>query len=504
MRYKPLLAALVALSMMFSAVSCGLIQIHDTPVWEDEPADTSETGEGTVPHAFSEYTKFGDSSDGRALAKEYLDSLPKMDYAGETFFISTPSVDYIYPEDTATVVSRLAAERNRAVEELLNINIITTIETSEAILDRMDRSVLSGAYYSDLIMIPSKDVGRFQAIDALVNMQEMPHFDLDMPYFNQSSSDATSAGQATYAVAGDASLNPNSYIAVYFNSTILREAGIEPDHIYSAVVGDDWTWDKLLEYTAIVSDSGSYNTLTTNLSHKEFIDIIFKSAGNDYILAKERKVPLIGYKPETVAETVENLREIYNDPSAIIGAKESVVTDFAAGKTAFMVEKLHVLSWMVNSDVQWGIAPLPCGEEGSGYRSVMSNDQLMFAVPVNHSNTEMVSLTLMALNAASHGYVHDEYVEYNMTYVLRDNGSINMLDMILEGATFDFALTFGGAYPEIADATYNLVRDSVENEEWDKDFKDKMKAATDIIRKNFGVDEEEPAETTADKDKPTE
>jgi len=496
MRYKPLFAALLALSMMFSAVSCGLIVIHDTPVWEDLPVDT-EAEQTMAHHEFAEYNKFDDPTDGRALAEKLLSELPKADYAGETFFISTPSIDYISPDDTASVVSRLAAERNATVEDLLNVNLITTNESADAILDRMERSVLSGAYYSDLLMIPSSYVGKFQVMKALVDIQTMPYFDLDKPYFNQSSSDATSAGYATYAVAGDASLNPKSYPAVYLNADILREGGFEPDEIYSAVAGNNWTWDKLLEYTEVISQIGSYNTLTTNLSSNEFIDIVFKSAGNDYIIAKERKTPIIGYKPETAAKTVENLRAMYSDPAVQIGVADGVVQDFAAGKTLFMVEKLHVLDWMVNSEVQWGVAPLPCGENSNSYRTVMSSDHLMFAVPINHSNTEMVSLTLMALNAASHGYIHDEFVEYNMTYVLRDNGSVNMLDIILDTATFDFGLTFGKAYPEIADATYNLVRSSIENEEWTLDFKEKMMAATEIMRENFGVAEEEPEETTA-------
>lgn len=494
MRYKPLLAALVALSMLFSAVSCGMIVIYDTPVWESQPVDTGEPDETLPAHEFADYTKFSDPTDGRALAEELLAALPKADYAGETFFLSTPVIDYISPDDTSTVVSRLVAERNATVEELLNVNIITTVEGADAILDRMERSVLSGVYYSDLLMIPSSYVGKFQSMKALVDMQTMPHFDLDMPYFNNSSSDATSAGYATYAVAGDASLNPESYIAVYLNSGILREFGFEPEEIYSAVASGAWTWDKLLEYTAVIGEGGKYNTLTTNLSQNEFIDIVFKSAGNDYVLAKERKTPIIGYKPETAAKTIDNLRAMYSDPAVHIGVKEGVVQDFAAGNTLFMVEKLHVLDWMINSDVQWGVAPLPTGEGGDSYRSVMSSDHLMFAVPINHSNTEMVSLTLMALNAASHGYIHDEFVEYNMTYVLRDNGSVNMLDMILDTATFDFALTFGRAYPEIADATYNLVRSSIENEEWDADFKDKMMAATELMRENFWVAEEEPEE----------
>ena len=44
--------------------------------------------------------------------------------------------------------------------------------------------------------------------------------------------------------------------------------------------------------------------------------------------------------------------------------------------------------------------------------------------------------------------------------------------------------------------SYNLSGNVLENEEWDAEFKDKMLAATEVMRENFGVIEEEPEVTT--------
>lgn len=504
MRYNRLLALLVALSMLFAVTSCGIIEITDIPPFDIDAPDTSDDIAPHDKHVFSQFTKYEDSSVGRLLSEEYLGELPLRDYAGETFFITTPSAGYISPDDTASVVSRLAVERNAKVEDLLNIKLVTSVADSSVMLEGMKQAILADTYYTDLLMLPVSSVGQFQIENTLINMRSIPFFDLNKPYFNTDSSDATSAGYATYAVAGDASLSPTSYPAVFMNTDILETVGIDHTEIYSSAKAGTWTWDELLTYTEAVGGSQVYNTLTAQTTADGFVDMLFKAAGNDYVLAEQRKIPVIGYKPASVGNTTRVIESLTVDPRTVISSETNSVADFADGKTAFMVEQLYVMPWLINSRVKWGLLPLPKGDAGDEYRSLMPADQLLFAIPANHTNSEMASITLMALGAASHGYIYDEYVEYNMTYVLRDNDSVNMLDLILGTATFDFALTFGEAYPEIAAVTYELFHSSIGNEEWDKDFREKMIAATELIREEFGEEPETPEETEKENTKPAE
>ena len=84
---------------------------------------------------------------------QYLNSLPERDYDGAVFFITTPSTDYISPNDTVTVVSKLAYERNRIVEEKLDIKLITSVEPANTMLENAKNAIASDTYYTDLIMI---------------------------------------------------------------------------------------------------------------------------------------------------------------------------------------------------------------------------------------------------------------------------------------------------------------------------------------------------------------
>ena len=140
---------------------------------------------------------------------------------------------------------------------------------------------------------------------------------------------------------------------------------------------------------------------------------------------------------------------------------------------------------MPGAKADWGVLPLPKGKEADDYRTLISNTELVFAVPKNHTNGEIPAIILSALNAASYGHIYDEYVNYHMAEVLRDNDSINMLEMILTTASFDFALAFGSAYPTIASATYRLIRDCAATNNLDDYFTDRRTTAQTTLKEYF-------------------
>ena len=74
-----------------------------------------------------------------------------------------------------------------------------------------------------------------------------------------------------------------------------------------------------------------------------------------------------------------------------------------------------------------------------------------------------------------------------MMNYLRDNESIGMLDMILDTAEFDFALAFGNAYPEIANATYKLIRECAKNGNIADYFEERGLAARAVLREKFDL-----------------
>lgn len=499
MAYKRIVGRIVALFLaaasVLSSSACGLIIVNDVSGERETEAEivAHETDDAPAETTKS-YNKYINPLDGKELSKQYLAELPERDYDGAVFFITTPSAEYISPEDTASSVSKLAVERNAQVEELLNITIITSVVNVDTMLTELRQAVAADSYYTDLLMMPIYMIGQFRKNETLVNLRTLPFFDIEQPYFNMESSEMTSGGYSTYGVAGDASIAPASFTAVYMNKSILSSAGIDPYSLYDAVEDGTWTWDELLKCTAAVTDlneSGvagrEYYTLTAQNTANRLPDLIFKSSGNDFIRTGMRKVPVVGFTARNASTTFDNIAAVYNDPKSITDGTAGALNCFMNGESAFLVDYLYVMPSMTNSQADWGVLPLPKQDANDKYRTLISNTELVFGVPLNHTNGEFAAITLSALNAASYGYIYDEYVEYNMFHVLRDNDSVNMLDLLLGTASFDFALAFGNAYPKIADATYKLIRSTAATNDLEEFFEDLRNEANDEMRKEFDL-----------------
>lgn len=496
MKCKPVLsffALLLSAVVLLQTTSCGFIIVNDMENVHRETAATEEADE-TDRYTSVEFTPYEPSEDSYAMSRRYLSELPERDYGGSVFFITTPSEDYIDPDDVGSVVSRLAAERNEDVEEQFGVTIITSVADASTMLAELSASVASDSYYTDLLMLPIYMIGNFRAADTLVNMRTLPFFDIEQPYFYAESSDMTSGGYSTYGVAGHASISPSSFSAMFMNKSVLSDAGIDPYSLYSEVVRGTWTWDRAMETVEAVrtlnlerevGGQAAYYTVTAQNTAERLPDLIFKSEGNDYVKAGRRSVPVIGYTVKSAQRAMDILSDIYNDARSVTDSTAGAVSCFAGGESAFLVDYLYIMSWMTGAAADWGVLPLPKGSEGEEYRTLISNTEYVFAVPKDHTNGEIPAIILSALNAASYGYIYDEYVDYHMENILRDNDSVNMLDLILDTASFDFALAFGNAYPTVAAATYRLIRDCAATDNLADYFSERKTVAQSTLREYF-------------------
>jgi len=494
MKFIRLTALLLAASL--SMTSCGFIIVNDISGQKQEETAADHASPGADDYVYTEYTKYDASGDGKQLAEQYLSEIPERDYGGAVFFITTPATDYIAPEDTESSVSKLAIERNAKVEEQLGISLVMSLKEAGTMLTEMKHAEAAGEYYTDLLMIPVYMIGSFRAENTLINMRSLPFFDIDRPYFNGESSAMTSGGYSTYGVAGHASISPSSYTALYMNKSVLTEAGADPQDVYSSVVAGKWTWDEYLKLneavrtlndTRAAAGQEAYYTFTAENTASRIPDLVFKASGNDFVVTGTRRTPIIGYNLTKVQPAMDVLYQLYNDSMAKIATDSGAVSAFADGKSAFLADYLYIMNWMTNSAADWGIVPLPKESERADYNTLISNNELVFSVPVNHTKGEFAAITLSALNAASYGYIYDEYVNQSMLHVLRDNESVNMLDMILDTATFDFALAFGTAYPKIANATYKLIRECAATNDLETYYQERIVEANKEMKQEFNL-----------------
>ncbi len=488
--FKNTLALTLSLPLLFSTTGCDMIIINDLS-WDNVSIpETDEKKSDETAYVPVDYTLYHPSEDYYGISEDYLNSLPKRDYDGSVFFITAPSTDYIDPDNTGNTFTRMVYERNRRVEEFYNVSIITSEQSADTILTEMKQAAVSDSYYTDLMMIPLYMTGQFRLSGLLHNLRSLPFLDLSAPYFHSESVAMTSAGYETYGVSGFATLNPTAFSAIFFNSDMVTEAGLELP--YSLVKDRTWTWERFFEYTsAVTAPNGTEGTgiitVGAERNASRLADLIFISCGNTFINAASKQTPKIAFTKESAAYAVSAANRILTDSAAKIDADGNGMGQFAEGNMLFLCEYLSAIPTLTDSAANWGIVPLPLQQENDLYRTLISNNELILTVPANHTDGEFAGLVLSALNAASYGYLYEEYVNYTLAYHLRDNTSADMLEIILDTAAFDFALAFGNSYPSLAQGTYVLIREAAKNNDLDTRFDAAAYTTEKALARDFGT-----------------
>jgi len=447
---------------------------------EDDKQPSSDTNTTFTPFKVPNYD---------SQIEKYLAAIPKIDFEGTTVFITSPTLSYIDPDGLDSSMSREAYERNRALEERYNITLMSTAADANTMLTAVQNAVASGDYYTDLMMIPLYMTGHFKSANVLENLRSLPYLNLERPYFYHESVNALSAGYDTWAVAGDASVSPSDFSAVFFNKDLITATGL--DMPYTLVDEKQWTWDAFYSYVSAVQDLNEtipvhkYYTVTAQNTASRLADLVYASCGGTLVLSGEYLIPSTSFTEETINDVLSYASKIFGDNRSITDSTAGAASCFAGGESLFLIDYTYVTSWLTNASANWGLVPMPTLSEGAETQTLVANTTSVFCVPRGTTNAELASLLLSSLNAASYRILHDAYVEHSMIYTLRDNASVNMLDMLLDTPVFDFALAFGTAYPNIGAGTYQLIRDTAKAGSIGADFNQRLEKANMLLAEHF-------------------
>lgn len=461
---KPLRRIACALALLLLLPGCSLIVInnptadgYDT-LPEDGDAVTILPGEEDLLPP-----KAGSESENRAYANAYLQSVADKGfrYDGTTVFLSAPYESIVESDEISDVCSKERYNRNRAVEDALDVRIAVSKTSANSLLDNLQASIRADEYFADLILVQQQDIGIFAASDVLFNLRSAPYLDLTQPYFNASSVAAATAGNKIYGVAGPASFEETSLTAVFFNRDLMEAFELELPYQY--VYDGSWTWDVFFRYCAAVSDINgregtTLRSFSTQYAAQNLPGNIFISCGGNFVNSNSRSTPTLALS-ESDSALAEVITRLYSDPHANRDVSQGV-SQFHSGNSLFLMDPLYLMSWMPNSKQNWGLLPLPKFDENQkDYITCTDDTALFFAIQKNNVHAEMASVVLSAMNAASYGVLSDAYVEQAMNDLLRDNDSANMLEIISRSHTYDFALAFGPANTNLTSATFGGMSD---------------------------------------------
>jgi hypothetical protein len=395
----------------------------------------------------------------------YPDSLPKdLDFKGQTIRIICRDVETniqeVYPEQTGDIVDDAVYNRNRMIEERLNITLEAIIRGTDANLnaEAIRNSIMAGSDEYDIVSgIQHKVLP--QALEGMyMNLNNSKYIDLTQPWWwNDYINELKIGDKATYFLNGDISLTSiQNMSCIFFNKEMIADLGSSADEMYNLVLDGNWTYDELNKYSRLAyrdvngdsnRDEGDiYGFMARTQTEPDHFTY---TAGNVMYKRDKDGIPSLNVNTEYFIGYMETLYNLYyNNECLYITKDESLMRSrFAEGGTLFLINRFVSANYLRDMKAEYGIIPFPkYSQDQENYGALVHDSATVYCVPSTCARFDAATATLEALCAQSYRTVVPAY--YDMALKVKytsDSTAGIIIDMIKSAARTDFVYAYNYA-----------------------------------------------------------
>jgi ABC-type glycerol-3-phosphate transport system substrate-binding protein len=390
---------------------------------------------------------------------EISDGLPEINFEGYNFRVAARSDNNITKnevgsdlEETGEIIDDAVYARNLAVKERFNIDITGFYSASPQTDAR--KTVLSGEDAYDLILGHCIEMGATVVQGNYMNWHELPYVDLKKPWYIADAAETLSINDKAYIMTGEycSSIIQMTY-CMFFNKQLVKDLEI-PDP-YETVKQGRWTLDYIdslaksvyrdLNGNGAKDDEDRYGLITNCRGAA----VTYQYSCDNPVMQKDSDgIPQLSFHTPRMLEIFEKVYNLLfkNDGTLTQLEYNNELPIWNRGNVLLMNCTFSNAIDLRGDDIDFGIVPYPKLNEqqekyltiGAGYYSVM-------AAPITVSDPERTGIIIEALNAESYKRVIPAYYEVALKVkYTRDEESVQVLDMILDGRYFDFGYMYDG------------------------------------------------------------
>lgn len=433
-------ALLFTLFLALTLTSCG----------GNTPAETGSEPAGTDPAETGESDMFDGMDvknyDGRSFnwlvpdMPEYEGDMTNAGMNGETYN------DAVY-------------SRNQLVSERFNIKINPIIEPytwdlREQYLGNIRSSVMAEDGAFDMIACQSYIIPSLIVDGMLYNLNDIRELRLNKPWWSQLIHENLTYNGKIYYMSGDISVNGLEFAnTIFMNKRLLNEYGLEAP--YQLVRDGKWTvevLESMIKDTARdLNGDGIFdgNDVFGYLYHDNLtINNIPFSLGFKYTKYEGNTVKF-NLDNERAAECSAYLADfLKNNPDTHLASKDtggSGKSMFMGGQGLFYAHFLYRALEFRDMEDDFGILPFPKQDEGQKtYITSMRDSFVGFGIPVDTKDIGFAGTIMEALCVSGSQIIMPAYYdEVLKNKAARDEGSLDMLDIIKDSLSIDFLVAYG-------------------------------------------------------------
>lgn len=438
-----LLAALIMLSMLLTTLSCADEK-------KDLPANEDKTDGATAsPEATTEFSIY--------------DTLPEVNYNGETFTIyNPPNPDS--PVDKGITAEALAGEpfndaiynRNLEIESKYNIKLKTfSGKNWDSTYGDLKKIIAAGTNDYDVVFTHVvSNVASFATEGLVQDWTVVPHVSFDKPWWNASCINSMKiAGKSFYA---SGSMHIHDPLVLIANKNMITDNKLE--NPYELVKSGKWTLDKLIEMSKAVKNdvNGDGRMDEEDQYGLEYgsvwqIPSLFYGAGMQTLTFDENGKPTLNMRSEHLISTYQKIYDFFynNDCVSLFSGTETATANHPhigldSNRVLFTQYNLFTCEELRSSYVDYAILPMPkYDEKQEGYRSVSWTGMLCIPYYVDSARLERIGVIMEAIAYTGYSKVIPVYYDIVLKEkYARDEDSRTMMDIIMQSIVYDMGLCF--------------------------------------------------------------
>jgi ABC-type glycerol-3-phosphate transport system substrate-binding protein len=453
MKKAKVLCLLLTASMIFLS----FLSSCSEKAGQQDPAETEPEGpeRQTVSEAAETEAPPVDSLEARL---SYSDELPEADYDGRSFHIlgyDFTCASLWTDELNGDVVNDALFNRQAKVNERFNVVLaMSGGESYGGASNTAKNSVTAGDDEFQLYCSHVVQMGIDVTSNIYRNLYEIPNLDFSKPWWSpEVEKNLTYKGKAFLAV-GDFDLSAlHTTMCLFYNKGLAAEYGLED--IYSVVKSGDWTKDRFYTVTAVYEDLNGDGICDSDDRYGFALDR--NGDANTWIYAFDKKV-LEPQEDGSFANVYydEKIVSIVEWAYDLQFKRQSTYSEdvWNTGLDMIVKEKTligvggvrHALSYLRDSEIDYAIIPFPKWDvQQDGYHTYVGGSHDTQGVLLTVKDADFVGTIIEALNAEGWKTVSPAYYDNALKYKgARDEESIEMLDILLDGRIFDFGYVYGG------------------------------------------------------------
>ena len=366
-------------------------------------------------------------------------------------------------ESDGTPLNDAIFARNLATEDLLGIKVTPIFaDNDEIIRNQVQTEVTAGTTDYDTVLNRMDYIGPQAESGLYLNL--MDHLDTSNPWWDKNIVETfTMFNSKLYWITGDINVFDDFAVEVLFtNKSILEQNGFELP--YKDVLEGKWTIDRMYQIAkACEKDLDGDGKMTVGK------DVIGHIEGNDHIkhwiyamgekscdIDKDGNLE-VNILTESHISAVDTLFNYMVEKQMTYTANWD---QFFKGTVVFCGNMLGPINSLREMEDDFGVIPMAKkNEEQENYGHYVSNGwTTAYAVPMTNKDPDRTGIILEVLCGFSTDTVRSAL--YDVLFaakLVRDTESVEMLDIIFDTKSYDWAVDFswGGSFANLYNGIYN-------------------------------------------------